>query len=960
MSEANEFLNAINVNSESQENITESEWEKINKEKEKVLSCVTNSDLKMKFEQKYQELDSYFAQEWTQIHITTSDELNFFREILWGCWLEKTPFNSLSDEDKQKLTNENISIGDYNNFLQKYQFSAQEWLDTVIYFQKAWLFDLKFLSQIWNDAKELKDNSALLKEALINEDNIKLFFDNWLDIWITLQNIKFSKERWKLLSPQQYYDFWWKLLTQELYDCASVDEKVTPWDTEKMRLYSWIDWKKLKEIKDNNPEVFSFFQNIDVDFHYIVELARTWFNISDFKWFESIFTKETIVDIVALHNRNNDISNDDIKFYFTTFAWKLDLSWHLTFHYIEQIDSLIWWDTNKLKPYIDRWFTLIETYEILKKDLWLLKSQEDIYKEELWNLANINSLIENWCSLEMSKKYLDFFSSKGISFDWKDLSFLISSNISPETALKYLEINDKFSWKDIKYLVLWKVPFDEIKKCLSFDWKLTWFDITFLINSKVPFDKAREYLDFNPNFTWEDIAYLNSKNISIDSVKKYLWLDKDLSWKDIVTLYWIGGTSFEQLKSNFEQIKSSTKFSNNQIVELLSKKVDTSSCLETYEKLKNEISLNNIYLILLNWVTYWHFEEFVKANSIPEQLNIVEYTNLRLNWLTDKDIAILCTDYLSKIWLSWVQLKYQFLWNLSEIWKMKNLHSLLSFLDSNKDAKINIGWTDYNIWWNIQFLRWLLDHVTNNLKLKPDEIDWNKVISSYWEVLNGFVEVNKTIDKVYFLSSNHYFWEDQSAYQYQNIDRVRKIYNQADVYDFTTWKEQWDKIKKTNDMVWILEEDLKNNPWENFLLYVSLHWDVWWNAWTSKWNLSQEDFDRLNKIAWKYSNLKVVIDSCNNASKFWWNDLQWNIVSNSWNYYSTWEYWLLFNTAYEIWNTGFLNWDFNKDWKVTSQEAELYVNVNYKSWLIHNNSLNSFYRHSNDNKVSIDNQIINN
>jgi hypothetical protein len=160
-------------------------------------------------------------------------------------------------------------------------------------------------------------------------------------------------------------------------------------------------------------------------------------------------------------------------------------------------------------------------------------------------------------------------------------------------------------------------------------------------------------------------------------------------------------------------------------------------------------------------------------------------------------------------------------------------------------------------------------------------------------------------------------------------------------------------------MVWMLEEDLKNNPWENFLLYISLHWDVWWNAWTSKWNLSQEDFDRLNKIAWKYSNLKVVIDSCNNASKFWWNDLQWNIVSNSWDYFSTWEYWDLLSNAFDLWKTGFANWDFNKDWAVTSQEVELYVNINYKSWLIHNNSLNSFYRDSKGNIISIDKWVIN-
>ena len=58
-----EFLNAIQKNSEAQENITENEWEKIIDGKESIISSIENSELKKEFKTKYKQLDTFLKQE---------------------------------------------------------------------------------------------------------------------------------------------------------------------------------------------------------------------------------------------------------------------------------------------------------------------------------------------------------------------------------------------------------------------------------------------------------------------------------------------------------------------------------------------------------------------------------------------------------------------------------------------------------------------------------------------------------------------------------------------------------------------------------------------------------------------------------------------------------------------------------------------------------------------------------
>ena len=80
---SNIFLEAISQESDKQENITENEWKKIqnNKEKDKILSSISDTSKKNEFSKKYENLKLEFDEAWEQIHKTTDYELKFFKEI---------------------------------------------------------------------------------------------------------------------------------------------------------------------------------------------------------------------------------------------------------------------------------------------------------------------------------------------------------------------------------------------------------------------------------------------------------------------------------------------------------------------------------------------------------------------------------------------------------------------------------------------------------------------------------------------------------------------------------------------------------------------------------------------------------------------------------------------------------------------------------------------------------------
>lgn len=111
----------------------------------------------------------------------------------------------------------------------------------------------------------------------------------------------------------------------------------------------------------------------------------------------------------------------------------------------------------------------------------------------------------------------------------------------------------------------------------------------------------------------------------------------------------------------------------------------------------------------------------------------------------------------------------------------------------------------------------------------------------------------------------------------------------------------------------------------------------------SKWWLWKSDFENLESLASRYSNLNIMMNSCNSWFKFDLKNMKWNIFINSWKNLSsastlTW--------SDELTALAFDEklWDFDKSWEISAEELEIYMMINYKSSPIINNGFREFYK----------------
>lgn len=872
---------------------------------------------------------------------------------------ENLLYKNLTKEQKEELKKLWINEKDYDECIENFKFDSFNKFSKFI----SSLWNLELLYQIWKNSIEFDNNFYLLEENFWWKnivENIKECYKSWINVSNIIKNINISKKNNIELSAQDLFDLWNKIIDKQSIEYFKINNQLSIKDIKMFDLY-WVSKEELKNLMETKKEVFDFFENIDIDKHYVVELAKIGFNPKDFKWYEKIFTGRTIADIVALFNRKNNVSNEDIKFYFTFFEGKLEN--HENYDYIEKIDNLISGNVENLKEKYKA-KKLVETYNELYNTNYeeKIKKQAENYKKELWEkwdylkLEDIKTyLIWNDIKIENIKPFLEFkFDAEGLLFLWSNHLWINYPEIDKEGKLKIVksiiakwkEINKKFSWKDIMNLIYkWK---EELKNNLD--------------------SNIDKYLWINSEFTWPDIYNLNEVFTNLDKkeisniIKKYEKTFWKLNWWQISIIY-----QFEQKWWDINKLKkfkeNLSDFNFKESSELILKDIKINDIKEIYDNFKETINKNTIFDILVNWITYEKYDKFAKnneKNDFQKNLNIIDYTQLKINWLSEKHIDILTENYLEKVKFNWEVAIEEYKSNLLELSEMKNIWSLVDFLEDNKDLKIKIWKQEFKIHWNLQFLRQILTNINKNFEIPEwKKINWKELIKDTWEILNWFIETNKTIDRVFFLSSNHYYWEDYGNRQYNNKNRIKSIYKWAEFVDFTTWTKEWNKLEKSNEIITILEKTLEKNPKENLVLYINLHWAIDWSALTSKWWLTKKDFLKINEISGKYKNLKIVINSCNSWYKFEWKEIKWNIEINSGKYTSLTTYGDFLEKAMEKGNDGFQKWDLNKDWKLTEREARMYQTIKYQYSGITNNEFNSFYRDKNWNKKYIDKYILN-
>lgn len=853
--------------------------------------------------------------------------------------------------------------------------------------------DLNDISSVWiivlSEWFELEEYE-LLKNFLLSDEYIIQLIEKEIDLKIVLENINLCLEYWYKPTLQLIYDLRNNKITQEELNILLLNKTTNIYDVRFMLLY-WVNSEIIEQLISEHPELFDFFEWFDIPFHYVVQFAISDFPVSDYIWHESIFTFENVYYIISLFNRSkiwiNNLTSEDIIFYFETYWEKIqnednnDNS-HI---YIEQIHDIIWWDIsvveNMLKSNPE--LLILDILEELKRQV--PNDKVVVYRKILWDYINNYSDydIYSWFILNdlSPESLLPYFAIEN-NFDIKDIWILASDYnwtfwgvvLPTETRIeiinKYLEINRKFWWADVISLLsrwLWLHELFE-------NWVNNKEEIIF------------EYVNLNDNFSWNDIVDLcvyfswqdwdNFSYTLPESIKDFISELINIVWNDlsagaVINIYeyieW-GGSLDKLIELKWIIEHKSIKVTNEQlsaIIKIIWNDFDFDEIEKQLNKFMWGYSDEELILAISNWVKISDYEWLISSaeGSILSLITITDYIKLYSNWFTDEHIKELWQNFfgLNELSLPDQEKVFQFVNNLLDLWSQDWFFELIWYLFNNKDITINIWDNKKTIYWNIQLLMLLLSYykefVIDNSNW--DEIDWTLVIKWYEDVLNEYINVSKQIDKIYFMSSNHYYWEDHSASQYRYKGVLQQIYSWVSQFiDYTAWLNEWKTISTPSEMIDILEQDLKDNPNINIMLFISLHWNLNWEAYTSRWYFKREDFERINKIASEYLNLKIVIDSCYNSKKFNNLDISWNVISTSWNFYSLDTFLQYMWDAKDLDSSWYMKWDFNKDWSLSPNEIDLFSTLSYREWRIFNNNPISYFRNSQWRVQQIDSWII--
>ncbi len=270
---------------------------------------------------------------------------------------------------------------------------------------------------------------------------------------------------------------------------------------------------------------------------------------------------------------------------------------------------------------------------------------------------------------------------------------------------------------------------------------------------------------------------------------------------------------------------------------------------------------------------------------------------------------------------------------LRELLIANDFRKIFDYFENNKLSFINVWNKSVKLYWKINLYKALLDYSELS-----GISDYDLLIKAYENVLNTNLDTKDDIQDVFLITYN----------QWVNQKQARTLTNNEwiNIKNFdSNWAFIWLKDiinKQYSNSEWfshILPSNAKEFIWNlpkflwdkrKTLLYIWLHWDMNWDSWP----LEKIDYDYINRLAKRYKNLRVVIDSCNSKYKFrdkYGNfDLEKNITISSWLQVSTNWYNKMIKESYKYDKNWWLKWDYNSDGKVDHKEASMYTFLNYK------------------------------
>jgi len=544
-----EFLNAINKNSEAQQNITENEWGKIKAEKEDILLSIKDSKLKEKFELKYSEIDNYFADEWEQIYDVSKNEIKELKDLLVN-----------DKEFKEKRLN-NLSL--------------YYWVDVV------------GIEKSFNENQGLSVINILQNyKNYIEIELVNLF--EWCDVSKSnkeklIQNIK-NIIVWELPQNSKWENKW--ILNWELTEKYSKIFK-SVFKSAKFYILMHTSWYKEKFEKSFNKNIY-FKSHVssrlkEIEKALIIEKSDG--KISS--WI--LFNDNMIIDLLSW--ANND-KYDRIITGFDFWEWSINNSIENNSLYKvnflnekdNEIEKNIWYKMlwlsliSSFTP-LDIGFDIVDTFS--PKDATLIALKELQKKVDLWIPEDYQL-----CDKNLWENALSWFALIPLIWNIGDVWQVL-----------------------IKLKKVWKLDIWLLKKSLNDVWNSFWID-KWLINEIL--DKLEQIIEWDLRIDKNNFKLIDKKlkkSLWIDSNKlKLNWkwefvrdkdseLDKLLQADVKLKSDHIKKTDFEQLLDQPIQLKSEHKLKytpDDDIISKATKRVD--ELLDKQKKLKIEIKeINDTY-----------------------------------------------------------------------------------------------------------------------------------------------------------------------------------------------------------------------------------------------------------------------------------------------------------------------------------------------------------------------------
>lgn len=831
----NNFLNAINKNSDKKELITWTEWDKIYKDKNKILSNISNSDKKEDFKLKYTDIEQKFKDNNDYIHKTTTSDLKLFKIALTTKSNNDTKKEFLStksnlDPKVKKFINDAFS-NKLNNSLLDFNINKFNKKD-----------NLEGLSKY-----EIDQYFQIIDKAL-NQIGILWWYDEFKKQYKNInKEPDFLSWKWDIVLANkvdlQEYIFWkWeKHLTENLHNYSEEElhfmreEKFDITDWEKMKNFIVLLWL---ELWDGIQDILKFLWNMPAGLILLPRYISNRAELTD--------DKIDNQDEVEAQMENYMLLKDNPSL----MLW--ELLWEKGIAMIKQLwEMFVSWKNGDITMVlvtiawlIAWWAWLVKLTAKWWKMAWIAMKSSKIVDKAL-KIEKWASKVQKWA--DKVDKYINLWLgwSTEVSSVWSDLSKIddkiskikLSEKLTSDQKVKKIkklkeERNLLKNTDEFKNIVKYNANIEDNVIRLNMASRLLW-------NKKLTKEQSLAIIDAHEVWKWREWATIYNYN-QIEIIKKsktlsLVWFSKEEN-RILMENWIVWNYSLEFFSKIENKYFTDGKYDDTILINILENEKDWFNFIIDNNLINN--IWNDLFLYLIDNWDLWENQIIILAYG--DKFSNIDPKNLELLW----------SDFFSEWNSSWKKiidksklsnellLKY---FNIKKSWKLSltEVNNILwtnSWFGFDKSKVESIMMHLYK--WNIDLANWekldnkiFLEFLNNNYHI--DFYDWQDLffqkMEDYFDLWN--ISSKELINNIGIYSSSSNSWiEKYLEYIYRKENNISEWNFDIDYWDILDdlWMEDIFSNSKNKLINYWFDEKvyikLFESGWLCFLEFAKKDW----------------------------------------------------------------------------------------------------------------------------------------